>query len=352
MKFAATPNRVRRPDPVRRTCQFQGCGKHFMGHVVSKYCKEHRGIRLHSDRNRMAVPETCNRTIKHGLQESCKCVLTCAHEGCGAEYRVTLIPRVILYPKYCEIHRPFHRRKQMVDMHVQAQGEMVDPESLDKETLDAIAATDVVVVPLTPPDNPEITDKDLLDVFTANALVDDGDDMAIMASPANSNKPDDVVVIGEKIASEPVAQKVSLTEDSVGAPAPKRFFDPLSTGSIMDPSSDDDAGMVRPDSLTMRTVMADGREIEYAQVKSSEFPVELQGFVARYSRDGRTWSAGVTDYYKSVPEAMATVTTDNSGVYYRSGSSIANIASGTIEIVVDDVVVRRYDSNAGEWRRP
>lgn len=51
-----------------------------------------------------------NKVIKHNFRYNAMRLEQCSLEGCGANYEITLVPRQILYPKYCEKHRSEYQR--------------------------------------------------------------------------------------------------------------------------------------------------------------------------------------------------------------------------------------------------
>lgn len=52
-----------------------------------------------------------NQLIKHNFRYEHTRELQCAFEGCSAKFSILLIPRQILYPKFCEKHRSEYRRR-------------------------------------------------------------------------------------------------------------------------------------------------------------------------------------------------------------------------------------------------
>ena len=57
---------------------------------------------------------------------------------------------------------------------------------------------------------------------------------------------------------------------------------------------------------------------------------------------GRPVSVKVTDFYKDIDEAAATIVSDDFGTYYLVGDKRLEINSGTPEISVEDIVKRRF----------
>lgn len=52
-----------------------------------------------------------NQLIKHNFRYEHPREIECALEGCQTKFSILLIPRQILYPKYCEKHRSEYRRR-------------------------------------------------------------------------------------------------------------------------------------------------------------------------------------------------------------------------------------------------
>jgi hypothetical protein len=52
-----------------------------------------------------------NQVIKHNYSYNAIQTHQCALEGCPCTFEVTIVPRQVLYPKYCESHRSEFRRK-------------------------------------------------------------------------------------------------------------------------------------------------------------------------------------------------------------------------------------------------
>ena len=111
--LARTSNIVRHQKHVDKVCVEAGCGKKFKGHPVRKYCDYHRYPKNRS-RSRPIHDNVTdnNRIIKHSYTESCEVEIKCMHDGCKNYFKVTLNSKVFTYPKYCEYHRPKHRREE------------------------------------------------------------------------------------------------------------------------------------------------------------------------------------------------------------------------------------------------
>ena len=92
-------------------CQYQNCGKEFIGIPIQKYCE------IHLDpHNRKRIRPICespgvkNRIFKHFFSHGTLVEFICNLEGCGKKFLVEIIPKQFIYPKYCETHRSEFRR--------------------------------------------------------------------------------------------------------------------------------------------------------------------------------------------------------------------------------------------------
>jgi len=113
MQFAK--RRKSKPKFKEKTCQYPGCGKSFIGHVVSKYCKFHHDPKNRKDlkKNRTTVDEN-NKIIKHNFQDITQYEVECGLKGCSNKFTVDIIPKQYIYPKYCSEHRVKFRREQFL----------------------------------------------------------------------------------------------------------------------------------------------------------------------------------------------------------------------------------------------
>lgn len=69
----------------------------------------HAGLETHPLLARLLE---CNRVIKHNFRYNHPTTVQCALDGCKSYFPVTLIPRQLLYPKYCERHRCEYQRRR------------------------------------------------------------------------------------------------------------------------------------------------------------------------------------------------------------------------------------------------
>lgn len=51
-----------------------------------------------------------NQIIPHNFLVEIERAVDCAHPGCTEPFVVKLVPGQIVYPKWCDFHRPPHRR--------------------------------------------------------------------------------------------------------------------------------------------------------------------------------------------------------------------------------------------------
>lgn len=52
-----------------------------------------------------------NQIIPHNFLIEVERPASCAHPGCTEPFVLKLVPGQIVYPKWCDFHRPAHRRK-------------------------------------------------------------------------------------------------------------------------------------------------------------------------------------------------------------------------------------------------
>jgi hypothetical protein len=96
----------------QKICQEPGCGKEYVGHVISKFCNFHSDIRNRRRRKRNALDPTVeNQTIKHENSQVMLYRFICGLDGCSKEFEVKVFPKQFVYPKFCEEHRSYHRRQ-------------------------------------------------------------------------------------------------------------------------------------------------------------------------------------------------------------------------------------------------
>jgi hypothetical protein len=98
-----------------KKCSYKGCDVTFYGRGVTKYCPEHRKqeykSKLYHDVDTII---SLNQIIEHKTvlcpTKTCKCGL----EGCYNTFEIKLLPRVTIYPKFCEEHRNEYKRNLFI----------------------------------------------------------------------------------------------------------------------------------------------------------------------------------------------------------------------------------------------
>lgn len=95
---------------VEKCCK--ECGKKYTGHSITKYCEYHRNPK---NRKKNIIPKKDvkddNQIINHKFKESVQTEFTCKFEGCEEKIQIKLIPKIFIYPKYCEKHRTPYKRE-------------------------------------------------------------------------------------------------------------------------------------------------------------------------------------------------------------------------------------------------
>ena len=94
---------------VQKKCQYDGCGKDYVGHAISKYCKFHRDVKNREVKKHETINN--NLIINYSNNKITVEEFTCSLEGCNNKYTIELIPRQNVYPKYCPDHRNEFKRK-------------------------------------------------------------------------------------------------------------------------------------------------------------------------------------------------------------------------------------------------
>ena len=219
-------------------------------------------------------------------------------------------------------------------------------------------------------DNPDLTPAFVDSVFVGgrdqvvnardqvvNAFDDDSGDDDIMITdldgnvkgilPIDTDETQKSATTGETKSGD---KAVRLDDLMSAEKPPMEFFDPTQVSQADDADSDDDAGMVRPGFTNHKTVLADGKEVEYAQAAGGGFDVELGGIVvAMTDARGRITKAKVSDFFSDIDMAKATISSNHLAVYYQRGTTKAEVVSGVAELSIDDIV--RWTFVNDEWRR-
>lgn len=111
MRMAKTPEAAKNPRKVLGRCKHPDCGKPFYGHMIQKYCDEHRDSKK-TRVTKLYGSKDNNIEFNPGFSECATLILVCAH--CGDEYRIRYIPKVTIYPRFCDQHRNPHQRRDTV----------------------------------------------------------------------------------------------------------------------------------------------------------------------------------------------------------------------------------------------
>jgi hypothetical protein len=96
-------------------CYYEGCTKEFMGYPATKYCDFHRDIKNRKSVKKVKQFTDFNLMVKHQHLEPVETDLKCELKGCKQKYKVILLPKLFIYPKYCEAHRNEFKRKSFLE---------------------------------------------------------------------------------------------------------------------------------------------------------------------------------------------------------------------------------------------
>lgn len=98
---------------VLKICQEEGCGKEYVGHPISKYCEIHKDPSNRKRKRHIKTDVTKdNQIFKHDFRNSTTVIFSCALEKCSKQFEVTIMPKLKIYPKYCEKHRSQYQRER------------------------------------------------------------------------------------------------------------------------------------------------------------------------------------------------------------------------------------------------
>jgi hypothetical protein len=110
---------------VKKKCEFPGCQKIFKATAAAIYCKEHRKkifrkeIDTPKEINKVAKEkvknEEINLIIQHSSIEALLVERPC--DCCGKIYEFVILPRVFVYPRFCELHINEYKRNRYIDQH-------------------------------------------------------------------------------------------------------------------------------------------------------------------------------------------------------------------------------------------
>jgi len=108
--------KFRKSKQKSRICEHPGCGVSFMGLSRTKYCEGHRAAKYSQERHNARKQESVtfskeNLTINHKHVYAKRVKRVCSLGGCNSCYEIILLPKVYVYPKYCEEHRSAYKRE-------------------------------------------------------------------------------------------------------------------------------------------------------------------------------------------------------------------------------------------------
>lgn len=117
------PNKkVRKAKKVHHVCQYPDCNKEFYAVKVAKYCEQHRTKKYSNKLYKkpsvafdIKEVEKENIYLKHDnfkveiYEFNCAC--------CNEPYRVKILPRLYIYPKFCPEHRNSYKRELFQKNH-------------------------------------------------------------------------------------------------------------------------------------------------------------------------------------------------------------------------------------------
>jgi hypothetical protein len=131
MKIPKDKSKRKRNEILKtKKCSFPGCEVTFEGTGKSKYCLEHclkkyRKI-IDEDKNNKEKLKllSSNQLIEHDYITPVVLDLKCALEDCNNHFEIILLPRVNVYPQYCEAHRNVYKRTFFVQNRNKVRTEM------------------------------------------------------------------------------------------------------------------------------------------------------------------------------------------------------------------------------------
>ena len=114
-----------------KLCQDPSCGKEYFGNPVSKYCEMHRDVKFRKRKRKFYKPlEEENMVFRHGFRDTTEMEFACRLQGCSGKYIVRVIPRLYVYPKYCDEHRNEYKREIFTKINKMLTGIKI-PEYVD-----------------------------------------------------------------------------------------------------------------------------------------------------------------------------------------------------------------------------
>jgi hypothetical protein len=90
-----------------------------LGTGHSSYCFEHRKKKHRKiidadkkiEQKIQDVQNDPNQIIKHSFHDTIEAEMPCQLKGCNNSFKIKIIPRVFVFPKYCPRHRNEYQRE-------------------------------------------------------------------------------------------------------------------------------------------------------------------------------------------------------------------------------------------------
>jgi len=106
-----TGRNTREKQNVNKICREKGCGKKYYGHPITKYCEFHRDPKNRKKKDIIKTDITDdNQIFMHDFKESLEIMYKCEFKGCEEQFKIKIIPKIYVYPKYCDNHRSQYKR--------------------------------------------------------------------------------------------------------------------------------------------------------------------------------------------------------------------------------------------------
>jgi len=106
----------------KKSCQFPDCEETFYSTAKGKFCDEHRkpvyrkviDKEKNDLKRKIQTDNNPNQTIKHSFSEPKVIIQTCQLKGCNETFEILVLPRVFIYPQFCEEHRSEYKRSLFI----------------------------------------------------------------------------------------------------------------------------------------------------------------------------------------------------------------------------------------------
>ena len=103
----------------------QECGKEFWGHPIAKYCELHRDIKQRQKQKKdVESIESKNMVFRHNYVDVVEASFKCCLDGCDSLFRISIFPKQLVYPRFCDAHRNDFRRSNFIRIQRKLQREM------------------------------------------------------------------------------------------------------------------------------------------------------------------------------------------------------------------------------------